>query len=291
MKTISFFSYKGGSGRTSLLYNTLPFLVKELKATPDEPIVVLDLDIDSKGLTYLFDSDSNINSFQILKGDISDDIISRSDCLSRIGMKIGLDYQDNGSVLFASANPNKYYSSLGYDNNYDGQNISLYPFESICFNSNCKAIIIDTPAGNQLSGDAALKISNKIVTVMRITKQFRNGTFEFLNEKSKKFNDKEFIIVPNVVPNFDNTDYDIEKYIKIIKTNSNDSITGNNMNNLTMLKDNELGINEVNLLKFEEKILANIEKPTPDELLAINKYKVLAKELAKWKMLLIKYQK
>ena len=48
MKKITFFSFKGGSGRTSLLYNTLPFLANELKASPEEPIVVIDLDIDSK---------------------------------------------------------------------------------------------------------------------------------------------------------------------------------------------------------------------------------------------------
>ena len=54
MKNISFFSYKGGAGRTSLLFNTLPFLAQNLGATNTEPIIVLDLDIDSKGLSFLF---------------------------------------------------------------------------------------------------------------------------------------------------------------------------------------------------------------------------------------------
>ena len=52
---ISFFSYKGGAGRTSLLLNTLPLIAKELNASADEPIVVADLDIDSKGLSFLLD--------------------------------------------------------------------------------------------------------------------------------------------------------------------------------------------------------------------------------------------
>lgn len=281
MKVISFFSYKGGSGRTSLLYNTLPYLVEELGATPDEPIVVLDLDIDSKGLTYLFDCESNVNAFQVLKGDISDDVIRNSGSFARIGMKLGLDYKDNGSVLFVSANPNEYASSLGGYDNYDGQSISLYYLERICYDSNCKAIIIDTPTGNQLSGDAALKISQKIVTVMRITKQFRKGTFDFLYEKSKRFSDKEFIIVPNAVPDFNSTEYDIDRYFEIIRKNTTECMNGNNKANLLMINDGELGINEVNLLKFEEKILANINNPKPDEQSAINKYKKLAKELVK----------
>ena len=57
MKTISFFSYKGGAGRSSILYNTISFLAKELNATSEHPIVVMDLDIDSKGLSYLLLSD------------------------------------------------------------------------------------------------------------------------------------------------------------------------------------------------------------------------------------------
>ncbi|MEG2454563.1 MAG: hypothetical protein RSB20_06820, partial [Clostridia bacterium] len=68
MKNISFFSYKGGSGRTSILYNTIPFLVKELGATETEPIILMDLDIDSKGLSYLLAEKSKINTIQILKG-------------------------------------------------------------------------------------------------------------------------------------------------------------------------------------------------------------------------------
>lgn len=67
MKKITFFSFKGGSGRTSLLYNTLPFLANELKASPEEPIVVIDLDIDSKGLSLLFEGASFPNTIQLLQ--------------------------------------------------------------------------------------------------------------------------------------------------------------------------------------------------------------------------------
>ena len=54
MKTISFFSYKGGSGRTSLAYNNIPLIAQNLHASPTHPLVVMDMDIDSAGLSFLY---------------------------------------------------------------------------------------------------------------------------------------------------------------------------------------------------------------------------------------------
>ena len=70
MVNISFFSYKGGAGRTSLLFNTLPFLAENLRATEKEPIVVIDLHLDSNGLSYIVEKASRINSIQVLRGSL-----------------------------------------------------------------------------------------------------------------------------------------------------------------------------------------------------------------------------
>ncbi|MCX4287019.1 MAG: hypothetical protein OSJ68_06990, partial [Clostridia bacterium] len=56
-KTITFFSYKGGAGRSSTALNTLPFLVKELNADAKHPVLLLDMDLDSAGMTYLLGCD------------------------------------------------------------------------------------------------------------------------------------------------------------------------------------------------------------------------------------------
>ena len=53
MKKIAYFSYKGGAGRSSLAYNTIPLLADALNATAENPIVLIDLDVDSAGLTFL----------------------------------------------------------------------------------------------------------------------------------------------------------------------------------------------------------------------------------------------
>ena len=53
MKTITFYSYKGGSGRSTACVNFTYFFAKEVNATVDNTIIIVDCDIDSAGLTYL----------------------------------------------------------------------------------------------------------------------------------------------------------------------------------------------------------------------------------------------
>ena len=53
-KVISYFSYKGGAGRSTLAYNTIPLLLNEcIQPTKSSPVVIVDMDIDSCGLSYL----------------------------------------------------------------------------------------------------------------------------------------------------------------------------------------------------------------------------------------------
>ena len=55
MKKISCFSYKGGAGRTTLALNVVPYLADMLNATPEHPLILVDMDVDSCGITYFFD--------------------------------------------------------------------------------------------------------------------------------------------------------------------------------------------------------------------------------------------
>lgn len=294
MINISFFSYKGGSGRTSLLYNTLPFLAKELNATNQEPIIVVDLDIDSKGMSYLVNENSKINAIQVLKGDsgaicgrIRDVKIEEHPffkALVPMGALVGLDRSLNRSILFVSANAtNEDNKFLDNTNNFDPARAGLESLNSLCNSFKCKAIVMDTPAGGQLAGNLALRITSKIVTVMRITKQFRKGTYEFLKEKSAKVFNKEFILVPNAVPNCEDTIYSMNNIMQGIRQDAIEHVQNNKLN-LNMINDNINGVNEVKQFKFEEKNL-NFEAITrtlvEDEEKAVERYKLLAKELAK----------
>ena len=72
----TFYSYKGGSGRSTTLINTIPHLIRELGATPEEPILLVDADLESAGITYYFDCASkfsdqfldSINTAKLLLG-------------------------------------------------------------------------------------------------------------------------------------------------------------------------------------------------------------------------------
>ena len=299
MVNCSFFSYKGGAGRSSLLYNILPYFAQAVGATNEEPIIVVDLDIDSKGLSYILhdkEFEAPFNCIQVLRQDESinfdrdeDDISKHSffTGLEPVGVKVGLDRSLNRSILFLTAHStsknNRY---LGNMSNFDSDSVSLRELNSLCEDMHCKSIIMDCPAGFQLTGMLALGISQKIVTTMRITKQFRIGTYDFLAEKSKEYSGKEFVIVPNVVPKPEDTGYDVGSIINEIVARTKESISESNRCNLSMLENGRLGINEVKMFKFEESNLKYEEVENgrtlkPDEQEAVESYKFLSKELAK----------
>ncbi len=76
MIVVSLYSYKGGSGRTVCTANLVGLLAKELNVTEDKPILLLDMDLDSAGLTHVlreYDkfSKSRWNVTNLLNGKIN----------------------------------------------------------------------------------------------------------------------------------------------------------------------------------------------------------------------------
>lgn len=53
-KLYTFYSYKGGSGRSTTTMNTTLHLINELGADPEHPILIVDADLESSGLTFFF---------------------------------------------------------------------------------------------------------------------------------------------------------------------------------------------------------------------------------------------
>ena len=45
----TFYSYKGGSGRTTTLLNTTKHLIDKMGASPQKPILLVDSDLESAG--------------------------------------------------------------------------------------------------------------------------------------------------------------------------------------------------------------------------------------------------
>lgn len=58
----TFYSYKGGSGRTTTAINTIKHLTKCLGASAESPILLVDADLESAGLTYFLDCEKKFSS-------------------------------------------------------------------------------------------------------------------------------------------------------------------------------------------------------------------------------------
>lgn len=61
-KCYTFYSYKGGSGRTTTLLNTTKHLADILGASKEHPILLVDADLESAGLTYFFNCETRFTA-------------------------------------------------------------------------------------------------------------------------------------------------------------------------------------------------------------------------------------
>ena len=291
MKTISFFSYKGGSGRSSIAYNTLPYLAENLNATPERPIVIVDADIDSAGLSFLFESYTK--KVTVFTQDICDNTWPGQDLNRDTGATVAThplflaiaDISDayglpERSILFIPART-KSDVNASKMNSYNGSRDIFDRLKSLCSNLGCQALLFDCPTGDQATATSSIATSSTVVVVMRITSQFRKGTYTFLERMDKQYRRKRLVIVPNAVPKdqirtgaFEKYDYDHTRNEIIEKI---DKIMLNNRPDFRMLKDGRFGVPEVTLFKFREAILYSWEyEKTSDMLEALEMYKEVA---------------
>ncbi|MDE7454472.1 MAG: hypothetical protein K2M64_01435 [Clostridia bacterium] len=226
MKIFSFNSYKGGACRTTTCYNTLPFLAKALGATPEEPLIVYDIDLDSMGLTSIFnnginvgrekmkysatnlfvDDEYNINRDRL--DELGDSVLDSPEYFSyykKVGKELGLE--EEGSVLFLGADLN---ASTVTDDSYRSfsQEPPIYNIISRIKEMEItpKAIVFDCASGVQMTTLVALQHADCCVMCMRPTYQFRVGTSEYLIRKipdeigkRKTRKSREIILLPTSV--------------------------------------------------------------------------------------------
>lgn len=285
MLTLSYFSYKGGSGRSSLAYNTLPFIAEKLNATPEHPIIVVDLDIDSAGLSILLcgdklkkgdlvpplttdrllDSEQNPFAKHIGEPAQADPKFTNLDTYKRfinVGFELGLE--SNPSVLFVPIVPGQNIRNTFNMNSTDVIN----EFVRMCRNYGARAVIFDTPAGDQVVARGAINASDVLLVCLRITKQHREGTADFLDRKLRDIGGRKVVIVPNAVPNIhedfyiDGIKYNfqavkesmISRYKTIVDNSDENEFIGD------MLENGYYGIPEVKRFRFQEGILYDIKK-------------------------------
>jgi len=295
-KTITFFSYKGGAGRSSTALNTLPYLVDALYANKDAPVLVLDMDLDSAGMTYLLDehryfqNEDNYSMYEFLSGELfptnsaSGSIQTHSfyKKLRPVGNRLGVEHE---AVLFLGVDDIHLNRHLE-NKDMGGKDAIFQRLDEFCYNNNVKAVVIDSSTGTQPSAWVSVGAANLVVMCLRVTTQFRIGTFNYLNmlRKDKKIK-TNVLLLPTVVPDkdMDIEDKDqrraaVEEIINTIKEDKLENIITDFVNYET------LGINEVERFKWREGVLYERAKTNPltaeDEKKAVERYKKLAQRIA-----------
>lgn len=207
MEIITFNSYKGGACRTTTCYNSLPYIAQKLDATSKQPVLVFDIDLDSMGLTSIFNADKPVveqrkkknysthNLFVNDSGEINENLRNKRmmsiedgkwyfDNFQKVGGALGLE--DDGSVLFLGADMD---AASITDDQYLPM-LESSPLVRLVMTlkympeaNRPKAIIFDCAAGMQPSTLVAFTLTDCSVMCMRPTLQFRMGTRDYLIDK------------------------------------------------------------------------------------------------------------
>lgn len=304
-KIISYFSYKGGAGRSTLAFNTIPLLISEhIHPTKENPLIVVDMDIDSCGMSYLLDvTNEEIEEDGCVQYILREGCdperpagISEHPTLSKlipVGEAFGYDV--NEAVLFLPAKDIKNVSNKGNFNYGDANSpfISrMQSFIDICEFYNVPAIIFDSAVGNQATANVANQLANIVICCMRPTTQFVDGTARFLEALDSDMDSpwgggrKKIILVPNVVPQEESEidghrypDMAISRILSRLRDilsdrDEDDDITYNS--DLLDPDPKKFGIPAVKSFMWREGQLATQEKLSKDEEDALNRYRTLA---------------
>lgn len=301
MKIISYFSYKGGAGRSTLAYNTIPILASEyFRPTKESPMIVVDMDIDSCGMSYLLKADKHANAtncVQYLLGNGCDmrktATISEHPFLKKlcpVGNAYG--YPDNDAILLLPALDGQ--AITAGNSNYSDSNHSfkqaLDSFITVCSSFGVPAIIFDSAVGNNATANISNEEADVIVCCMRPTIQFTNGTFRFLcclendsdNEVSKLISPgKDIILVPNVIPQNEVVIGGARYPDTAVSKICNDFITRFDEDSchyyhFDMLDRDEFGIPAVDRFMWAEGLLYTQKELNDNERLALSRYRKLA---------------
>ncbi len=293
-KKITFHSYKGGSGRSSTTLNTLPYIAEKLGADAEHPILLLDTDIDSAGMTYLLNADEhfakNVDVKSFLKAEISwrprqTDSFKTHGLLSHfvpVGEFFGFE---NDAILFFGVNDTEKIDDQEISGQTEDLLIRLEKFADN--NPNIRAVIMDSASGEQTVARFATNFAETIVCCMRPTIQFRKGTFRYLRYRAKDEISSRVVLLPTVVPVLDveiNGIWQRAEALRMLKVETDRLRNTTEMNiDDTFINEDCFGINEVQRFKWQESLLYTLEKEgrllNEDEIQAASRYEKLAEIL------------
>ncbi len=302
MKVISFFSYKGGAGRSTLAYNVIPLLAaNHIKPTAESPMIVVDTDVDSCGMSYLLRAEDKVTDTNCLQYLLHNGIDTKNyDSISDhpfLGQLIpvgnAFGYGINEAILLLPAKDNKNIDKDAKSNYSDTNNSffeKLNSFINVCERRfDVPAIVLDSSVGNTATANISNYAANVVVCCMRPTIQFVNGTRRFftaVEDGDKSIGEEKTVIfVPNVIPKYSTTINGVQYpgfAVDKINNNFESSFGGDDLRHnyiLDMLDREEFGIPAVDRFMWQEDQLFAIDKDKlmDDEKVALERYKKLAR--------------
>ncbi|MBE5950082.1 MAG: hypothetical protein E7260_00660 [Lachnospiraceae bacterium] len=288
----TFFSYKGGAGRSTTCFNTIPFMAEEEEAFSREPILLIDMDIESAGMTYLLNQQDTFKGKYDVKQFLKCEetwTTSKSCDLDQhplyqhfvpVGNLMGLE--DDRAVMFLGVDDSS--PQLKRKDVEGKMEEAMNKLQQFARNYHFKGIVMDSAAGDQFSAVLAVDTADKIVFCMKLTHQFRIGTFNYLNKLGLKYgkaaDEKEIILLPTVVPA--DAVIDGQSQMEAAINDIRDRVK--NISSLDIhtdfISEKRFGINEVMRFKWRESVLYKLSKEssvTADEEEGMKRYRHLAK--------------
>ncbi|MCL2798467.1 MAG: hypothetical protein FWD58_10560 [Firmicutes bacterium] len=312
MLKVSFYSYKGGSGRSTTAWNTIYWLAQKMEPTATEPFVIVDTDTESAGSTFLYHAETEFFKDQdyqplrsVQKRMTTDDEEKKNydgasprekaDFFNSMLPIGGFFRQPPEAVRLIGVNLDKRTTVKADANTVAQLNNFSYNIKTACKSCGAKALFFDTPSGTQPLAQRSVLDSDIIVCCMRPTSQFRAGTKGQLVDFVKCYgNAKTFILTPTAVCM--RKEYlfgDPEKYPGQAKediwrqfSEDVDSELFRACVKLDMLPKNsdEFGIPEVDRFKWRESCLGRLDEKelTLNDREAIARYDFLADKILEY---------
>jgi cellulose biosynthesis protein BcsQ len=285
-KVISLYSFKGGAGRTVCTANVAGLLAREMSATRENPILLMDMDLDSAGLTILLEQyptfeESHYSTSKIVTGDLN---LNRrkyrqefySGGMVDVSARVGTS---EGTVRFIGAGGiGQVGPSIVRGTAVD----QMQELKSYCMEHGISALILDSASGRQESAVLCHRFSDVIVYCCRLTDQFLSGTKRELNHfmeqcQTERVKLPKIIIVPMAVPT-------VTEPWKKMHTTAMSRLEALSVDVRGKAGDKtgyllEDGIGEVESFKWVESVLVTKSILAQDEKRALKSYTHLAKKI------------
>ena len=291
---LSCFSYKGGAGRSTLAMNIVPYLADALGASEERPLVLVDMDVDSCGITYFLNLHNFVTDaekrFIVQKLFGSDGVVPQEDeeispkdhkLFSHLrGVGRFFNYPDRAILCL----PAMQGASLGEaGTNYDKTTPpQLGTFLDECEEHDICCVLFDSAVGDQPTARWSNHFADKILCCLRPTEQFREGTsrfFDTFDEKSE--HGKSIIVIPNVVPTdplviqeeeglMHYPEHAKEKIREVFKSNIENGLNNYDM---SMLEGDCFGVPKIDRFMWHESVLRTAPDLKENERDALQSYK------------------